>query len=69
MFFFNCICRLGALQSFLSILYMVYVIWEGLTSIRPAISVFNTRSSLEFIHTCPPFDHRYETVPVIFLNF
>jgi len=68
-FILNYTCRLGALHSFISILLIVFIIWERFIRLRPVLCIFNTSSSLEFIHTCPPFDHSYESVPVIFLNF
>jgi len=67
--FFNWLCTAGSIGSFVSILAMIYIIWEGFTILWPILCVFNTSASLEFIHTCPPFDHSYDSVPLVFLNY
>lgn len=56
----------GSAITFGSLIYFIYVIWEGLASKRTAqVSVTNS-TSLEWAHTFPPFDHRYASTPLIF---
>jgi len=67
--FFNWICTAGSIGSFMSIMFIIYIIWERFIILWPIICVINTSASLEFTHTCPPFDHSYDSVPVVFLNY
>jgi len=60
--------RIGSIISFFAIIYVVYIIWERLSSQRPVFSLINSNSSLELIQTCPPFDHSYDSVPVVFIK-
>merc|ERR1719373_1308866 len=46
--------RIGSIISFFAIIYVVYIIWERLSSQRPVFSLINSNSSLELIQTCPP---------------
>jgi len=64
----NYYSRIGSIISFFSIIYVVFIIWESLSSQRPVFSLINSSSSLELIQTCPPFDHSYDSVPVVFIK-
>jgi len=68
MWVWNHYSSIGSIISFFAIIYVVYIIWERLSSQRPVFSLINSNSSLELIQTCPPFDHRYDSVPVVFIK-
>jgi len=68
MWVWNHYSRIGSIISFFAIIYFVFIIWESLISKRPVFSIINASSSLELIQTCPPFDHRYDSVPVVFIK-
>jgi len=59
---------MGSIISFFAILYVVYIIWDSLAAQRPIFSLISTNSSLELIQTCPPFDHSYDSVPLVFIK-
>jgi len=68
MWVWNHYSRIGSIISFFAILYIVYIIWDSLASQRPVFSLINSNSSLELIQTCPPFDHSYDSVPLVFIK-
>ena len=68
MWVWNYYSRMGSIISFFAIIYMIFIIWERLVSQRPVLSLHNSNSSLDLIQSCPPFDHSYDSVPVIFIN-
>jgi len=65
-YFWNCYATIGAFQSSISVLFFIFILYESLRRQRPALFIIVTSSSLEFIHSIPPIDHRYTSVPVIF---
>jgi len=68
MWVWNYYSRIGSIISFFAIIYMIFIIWERLVSQRPVLSLHNSNSSLDLIQCCPPFDHSYDSVPVIFIK-
>jgi len=68
MWVWNHYSSIGSIVSFFAIIYMIFIIWEGLVSQRPVLSLHNSNSSLDLIQSCPPFDHSYDSVPVIFIK-
>jgi heme/copper-type cytochrome/quinol oxidase subunit 1 len=68
MWVWNYYSRMGSIISFFAIIYMIFIIWERLVSQRPVLSLHNSNSSLDLIQSCPPFDHSYDSVPVIFIK-
>jgi cytochrome c oxidase subunit 1 len=68
MWVWNHYARIGSMISFFAIIYIIYIIWDSLRTQRPIFSLINSNSSLELIQTCPPFDHSYDSVPVVFIK-
>lgn len=68
MWVWNYYSSMGSIVSFFAIIYIIFIIWEGLVSQRPILSLYTSRSSLDLIQCCPPFDHSYDSVPVIFIK-
>jgi len=64
----NYYSSMGSIISFFAIIYIIFIIWERLASQRPILSLYNSNSSLDLIQCCPPFDHSYDSVPVIFIK-
>merc|ERR1719513_320095 len=62
-YFWNCYATIGAFQSSISVLFFIFILYESLRRQRPALFIIVTSSSLEFIHSIPPIDHRYTSVP------
>ena len=65
----NYYASMGSIISFLAIIYIIYIIWERLVRHRPVLCMINLNSSLDLIQTCPPFDHRYDSVPLVFVKY
>ena len=63
---YNYVASYGSLTSFMSLWFFIYLIWEALTSQRPALFLRVTGSSLDLIHSFPPLDHRYARAPVVY---
>lgn len=63
---YNHYSRIGSIISFLAIIYIILIIWDSLISLRPVLACINSNSSLELIQTYPPFDHTFESVPLVF---
>jgi cytochrome c oxidase subunit 1 len=65
----NVVARVGSIVTTVSVLYLVFIIWESLVSHRPALRVKRRASSLEAVHTLPPLTHSYERCPKLFRLF
>lgn len=64
----NFTARWGSAITFGSLIYFIYIVWEGLTVKRPALVRITNSRSLEWAHTFPPFDHSYASAPIIFTS-
>jgi len=64
--FFNFWSRVGSIVSFFAIILLILIIWEAFVCLRPILAIIHLRSSLELIHTFPPFDHTYDSPPLVF---
>jgi len=63
--FWNVIARVGSIISIVSVIFFLFILWESLVSHRAAISRNHIRTSLEIIHSFPPINHRYTSIPLI----
>nr|AXS65922.1 cytochrome c oxidase subunit 1 [Staphylinoidea sp. 5 KM-2017] len=61
----NVISSIGSIISMFSILFMIFIIWESLTSDRKSISPMNFPSSIEWMQLMPPSEHSYSELPMI----
>jgi hypothetical protein len=52
----------------ISVLFIIFILWEALVRHRPVLFGKFFRSSLETVHSCPPIVHRYNSSPLIFNN-
>merc|ERR1719312_54055 len=61
----NVFARVGSIISTVSVIFFLFILWEALVSHRPAISRNHLRTSLEIIHSFPPINHSYTSIPVV----
>ena len=66
--YWNAVARMGSLVSVVSVLLLLFIIWEAFSSHRPAISRNYVRTRIEITHSFPPMTHSYASVPNIVLR-
>ena len=64
----NVLARMGSIVSIISVVFLLFIIWERLARQRPCLFYKTSSSILDLIHPFPPIVHRYPTIPVIFKN-
>nr|YP_010937771.1 cytochrome c oxidase subunit I [Ossuaria sichuanensis]WKW96218.1 cytochrome c oxidase subunit I [Ossuaria sichuanensis] len=62
----NSISSLGSMISLLSVLMMMFIIWESMISKRLIIFSLNNYSSIEWMQKLPPEEHSYSELPILF---
>lgn len=61
----NIISSIGSFISITRLIFLIFLIWEALSSKRIIINLFFLNSSLEWLNSYPPFNHRYNEIPSI----
>nr|QKW88756.1 cytochrome c oxidase subunit I [Idiocerus herrichii] len=61
----NVLSSLGSIISMISIMLMMFIIWESMISKRMAIYSNNNMSSIEWLQKMPPEEHSYSELPVM----
>lgn len=61
----NIISSIGSLISIIRLILLIFLIWEALSSKRIIINIFYLNSSLEWLNSYPPINHRYNEIPSI----
>nr|QKW88769.1 cytochrome c oxidase subunit I [Rhytidodus viridiflavus] len=61
----NILSSLGSIISMISIMLMMFIIWESMISKRMAIYSNNNLSSIEWLQKMPPEEHSYNELPVM----
>merc|ERR550519_1373616 len=61
----NVVARIGSIVSVVSVLYFLFILREALVSHRPALSSIHISTRIELIHSFPPINHSYTSIPVI----
>nr|QTC31949.1 cytochrome c oxidase subunit 1 [Dermestes ater] len=61
----NIISSLGSMISTVSILIMIFIIWEAFSSKRQTISPTNLSTSIEWIQSLPPAEHTFSELPML----
>nr|AXS64835.1 cytochrome c oxidase subunit 1 [Staphylinoidea sp. 12 KM-2017] len=64
----NIISSIGSSISLISVLLLLFIIWESFISMRPSLSAKNFSTSIEWLQNFPPAEHSYSELPLIF-NF
>lgn len=63
--YWNVVARVGSIISVVSVLMFLFILWESMVSHRPAVARNAARTSLEIVHTFPPLNHSYVSIPVV----
>nr|YP_009253039.1 cytochrome c oxidase subunit I [Vollenhovia emeryi]ANA91973.1 cytochrome c oxidase subunit I [Vollenhovia emeryi] len=61
----NIVSSIGSMISTISLIILMYIIWEALASKRKIINMFFLNSSLEWQNSYPPLNHSYNEIPAI----
>nr|WEG22878.1 cytochrome c oxidase subunit I [Diprion sp.] len=61
----NIVSSIGSLMSFISVLYLMFILWESMSSQRQMLFNENSSSSIEWKQMMPPSDHSFEEMPKI----
>lgn len=61
----NIISSIGSIISIIRLILLIFLIWEALSSKRLIINIFYLNSSLEWLNSYPPLNHRYNEIPSI----
>nr|AML25991.1 cytochrome c oxidase subunit I [Staphylinidae sp. BMNH 1274232] len=61
----NVISSIGSLISFMSIMLLIFILWESMSSMRKSISALNFPSSIEWFQLMPPTEHSYSELPML----
>nr|QZR91886.1 cytochrome c oxidase subunit I [Ujna puerana] len=64
-FSWNLISSIGGMISLLSILMMIFIMWESMISERMIIFSKNNMSSIEWLQKFPPEEHSYNELPLL----
>nr|UYK52145.1 cytochrome c oxidase subunit I [Zaraea sp. CSCS-Hym-MC0131] len=61
----NVISSIGSIISFVSVLYLIFIIWESMISQRQIIFLSNMNTFIEWNQFLPPADHSFDELPSI----
>nr|ANJ70534.1 cytochrome c oxidase subunit 1 [Liopterus haemorrhoidalis] len=61
----NMISTIGSLISFISVLVLIYIIWDAFTNQRMVIFTNQMNSSIEWFQKLPPAEHSYSELPML----
>nr|AXS66370.1 cytochrome c oxidase subunit 1 [Cucujoidea sp. 12 KM-2017] len=61
----NKISSIGSLITMISMLLLMFTIWESISFMRFAVYSLNMPSSIEWLQTLPPAEHSYSELPLI----
>nr|UBT70825.1 cytochrome c oxidase subunit I [Eupteryx gracilirama] len=61
----NMISSMGSTMSLISVLMMMYVIWESMVVKRMIMFSMNNISSIEWLQAMPPKEHSYNELPFV----
>nr|YP_011036759.1 cytochrome c oxidase subunit I [Conlopa bredoni]WRK21428.1 cytochrome c oxidase subunit I [Conlopa bredoni] len=64
-FLWNMLSSLGSIISMISIMMLMFIIWESMISQRKSIFSKNMKSSIEWNQMMPPNEHSYNELPII----
>ena len=63
--YWNIVARVGSVISVMSVLFFLFILWEAWARCRPAISRAHISSRIELMHSFPPLNHSYASIPSI----
>nr|QWC53811.1 cytochrome c oxidase subunit I [Concaveplana rufolineata] len=62
----NVVSSIGSIISLVSVMIMIFIIWESMLSKRLCIFQNNNQSSIEWLQKLPPEEHSYSELPLLF---
>lgn len=65
----NIVSSIGSIISLIGVLFLVFIIWERFSSSRKRIIPINITSSIEWLQSIPPSEHRYSELPILSSTF
>nr|AXS65902.1 cytochrome c oxidase subunit 1 [Tenebrionoidea sp. 15 KM-2017] len=65
--FWNIISSLGSIISFIAVLFLLFIIWESMSSYRNSLAPMNLPTSIEWFQKTPPSEHSYSELPILSL--
>nr|YP_011036668.1 cytochrome c oxidase subunit I [Stroggylocephalus agrestis]WRK21272.1 cytochrome c oxidase subunit I [Stroggylocephalus agrestis] len=63
-FMWNSVSSLGMFLTLTSIIYMIFILWESMISIRMIMFTNMNKTSMEWMQKLPPEDHSYSELPI-----
>nr|ATD53000.1 cytochrome c oxidase subunit I [Psammotettix sp. EMHAU-2015-Zz053036] len=61
----NVVSSIGSIISLVSIMLMIFILWESMISQRISIFNYNNFSSIEWMQLTPPQEHSYSELPIL----
>nr|APX40513.1 cytochrome c oxidase subunit 1 [Phyllotreta undulata] len=61
----NIISSIGSIISMISIMLLIFIIWEALSHKRKSLASLNLNSSIEWFQNLPPAEHSYSELPML----
>ncbi|YP_009370123.1 cytochrome c oxidase subunit I (mitochondrion) [Macrosteles quadrilineatus] len=61
----NILSSMGSLISMVSIMMLIFIIWESMISKRITLFNYNNNSSIEWLQLTPPQEHSYNELPML----
>ena len=61
----NIVSSIGSIISTIRVLFLIYTIWESISTSRTVICSININTSIEWIQLVPPAEHTYSELPLI----
>nr|QXX99445.1 cytochrome c oxidase subunit I [Aconurella prolixa] len=61
----NLMSSIGSMISLVSIMLMIFILWESLMTKRIAIFNYSTSASIEWLQKTPPQEHSYTELPLM----
>lgn len=61
----NIVSSIGSIISTIRVLFLIYTIWESISTSRTVICSININTSIEWIQLLPPAEHTYSELPLI----
>nr|ASL24536.1 cytochrome c oxidase subunit I [Semanotus bifasciatus] len=64
----NIVSSIGSIISLFGVLFLIFTIWESLSSQRKTLAGMNLASSIEWLQFLPPAEHSYNELPMLAAN-
>nr|ALO77424.1 cytochrome c oxidase subunit 1 [Attagenus hottentotus] len=61
----NIISSMGSMISTISIMILIFIMWESFSTSRQVLTPMNMNSSIEWLQQTPPSDHSYSELPML----